>query len=326
MEQKKLLLVISLITSCLFGFSQNNLGKSDDAARVALTVYVPDNLGDLDATSRQSLKTRLDRIVTSTGLGASAGSRFILTAKIVETTKEVSTTTPVIYVYELEVTLMIGDGIGGTKFASHAVSVKGSGNSKTKAYMSAIKNIKDNDPAYQTFIDNGKKKIIEYFNSKCDFILKDAQALASKEQYEQAMFTLTQVPEVCKDCYMKAMDAVGPIYQKQIDRECKKNLAEATNVWNANQNSTGADQASTFLAKIEPKASCFNEAKALSDKIAKRVKELDQREWAFMLKQQQDDVDIQKATIKAARDIGVAYGENQPKSITTTYNIVDWWY
>ena len=55
--------------------------------------------------------------------------------------------------------------------------------------------------------------------------------------------------------------------------------------------------------------------------MAKRVKELDKREWDFMLKQQQDEVDLEKASIKAIRDIGVAYGENQQP---TTYNVV-WW-
>jgi hypothetical protein len=42
------------------------------------------------------------------------------------------------------------------------------------------------------------------------------------------------------------------------------------------------------------------------------------------MKQQQDDVDIQKATIKAARDIGVAYG-NGPKANVVQYNVYGWW-
>ena len=37
-----------------------------------------------------------------------------------------------------------------------------------------------------------------------------------------------------------------------------------------------------------------------------------------------NDVDIQKATIKAARDIGVAYG-NGPKANVVQYNVYGWW-
>lgn len=41
-----------------------------------------------------------------------------------------------------------------------------------------------------------------------------------------------------------------------------------------------------------------------------------------MPKSQQDEVDIQKSNIKAMRDIGVAFGENQQP---ITYNIRTWW-
>ena len=132
------------------------------------------------------------------------------------------------------------------------------------------------------------------------------------------------VPEVCKSCYDKAMDAVGPIYKQQIDRQCKLDMAEANGKWTANQDYYGAEAASTYLAKIDPNSSCYSEAKVLYDKMAKRLKEIDQREWNFMLKQQQDQVDIEKATIKAARDIGVAYGENQPDVVYETA-IYGWW-
>jgi hypothetical protein len=322
----KRIFLIFLICCTSNVFAQNTSGKADDAARIPISAYVPKDLGDLTPTAQEALKTRLERIVTKAGLGGSSYSnRFIMTAKIVELDKEVSSTTPVIYFYNLEITLLIGDAIEGTLFASQAIETKGAGNSQTKAYMDAIKKIKDQDPKYTAFIDKAKQKIIEYYNSKCDFYLKEAQTLTSKGEYDGAIATLFSIPEVCKECYDKAMDAVGPIYKQQIDRQCKKDLMEANNLWSTNQDYYGAEQASKFLGSIDPNSSCFNEAKLLNDKIAKRIKEIDQREWAFQLKQQQDDIDIQKAEIKSARDIGVAYGQNQPKTITT-YNISSWWW
>jgi hypothetical protein len=41
------------------------------------------------------------------------------------------------------------------------------------------------------------------------------------------------------------------------------------------------------------------------------------------LKQQQADEEESKALINAARDIGVAYGNNQPKVVS--YNFRGWW-
>ena len=68
----------------------------------------------------------------------------------------------------------------GIKFASFSATVKGVGENETKAYMSALKNLKTNDPNYQDFIEKAKNKIVEYYNSKCDFIIKEAKALAVK--------------------------------------------------------------------------------------------------------------------------------------------------
>ena len=148
--------------------------------------------------------------------------------------------------------------------------------------------------------------------------------MASKAEYDAAIAKLFAIPEVCKECYDKAMNAVGPIYKMQIDRQCKKDLMEANNVWSTNQDYSGGEKASAFLAKIDPNSSCYAEGRTLSDKIAKRIKEIDQREWAFQMKQQQDQVDLEKASIKAARDIGVAYGENQPDIVYETA-VYLWW-
>ena len=305
-------------------YSQNALGKSDDAARITLAAYVPQQIDKMPDAARSILANKLNQIVTQNGMGGAANNeRFIITANVNVISKDLTATAPPMTALVLEVTLYIGDGFVGTKFSSTSISVKGVGESETKAYISALKGISPTNSNIQSFVGNGKSKIIEYYNSKCDFIIKEAQTLVSQNNFEEAIFKLTSVPEVCKDCYDKCMDAVGPIYQKQIDRECKSKLMEANTAWNAAQDSYGADTAGGILAQIDPNASCYKEALALSNKIAQRIKEIDQRDWKLQLKEQQDNVDIQKATIKAIRDIGVAYGNGQPK--TVTYNVRGWW-
>ena len=305
-------------------FAQNNAGKTDDIGRITLAAYVPQQIDKMPDAARSILANKLNQIVTQNGMGGAANNeRFIITANVNVISKDLTATAPPMTALVLEVTLYIGDGFVGTKFSSTSISVKGVGESETKAYISALKGISPTNSNIQSFVGNGKSKIIEYYNSKCDFIIKEVQTLVSQNNFEEAIFKLTSVPEVCKECYDKCMDAVGPIYQKQIDRECKSKLMEANTAWNATQDSYGADTAGGILAQIDPNASCYKEALALSNKIAQRIKEIDQRDWKLQLKEQQDNVDIQKATIKAIRDIGVAYGNGQPK--TVTYNVRGWW-
>lgn len=322
---KKIVLFFNFLLIFLNIQSQNKLGSSDDAARIALAAYVPEQIDGLTPAAQSNLLNKLNQIASKNGMGASVlNNRFIITANVVVQTKDITPTAPPMHAYTLDITLYIGDGIDGTLFSNTTVSLKGVGETETKAYFNALKNLKVDDAKYQNFIDIGKKRIVEYYNSKCDFILKTAQTAASQNNFDDAIYQLTQVPDVCKECYEKCMNAVAPLVQKQLDRDCALKLNQVTTLWNANMDVYTANKASEILSTIDPQANCFKDVKSLSAKIEARVKELDNREWKMALKVQQDEIDIKKATIKAARDIGVAYGNNQPKTITT-YNIRGWW-
>ena len=108
------------------------------------------------------------------------------------------------------------------------------------------------------------------------------------------------------------MAATLDIYQQYIDNECNLNLAAARQAWAAQQNAEGAAAAGQYLALITPDAGCYDEAMALYNEIKAKVLE----DWQFEMKQYQDGVDIQKLQIEAARQIGIAYGNNQPNQTT----------
>lgn len=315
--------LIILIVVSLSTYAQTTAGKSGDVARIVLSSYVPLQIENMPEAARSMLENKLSQIVTQNGMGSNdINERFILTANINVLSKDITPTAPPMQAFTLDISLYIGDGIDGTKFASFSTTVKGVGENETKAYISALKNLKVSDPKCQSFIESGKNKIAEYYNSKCDLIIKDAQTLGSQSQYDEAIYKLSSVPEVCKVCYDKCMDAVVPIYKSQIDKACRVSLAEATNYWNTNQDASGASTASEYLAQIDPNSICFKEAQVLSNKIAKRIFENEKKEWDFKMKEYHDDVDIKKQTINAARDIGVAYGKGQPK---TVYRVYGWW-
>lgn len=314
---------IILVIACLLAsitFAQEQTQTMDDAARIALSAYM-DPSSSIPNNAKKTLKDRMQKIITKNGMGSAKNTRFIMTANVRELNLEKSETAPVIYIYNLEVNLYIGDGIDGTLFSSCSLEVNAAGDSKEKAYMAALKKIKATDPQYQAFINEGKKKIVDYYTAKCDFIITKAQTKAKNQDFDAALAELMQVPDVCKACYDKCMAAAQPIYQEKINQEGAKLLAEARGVWSAGQDVAAAEAAAAILAQVNPQSSAFAGAESLNAEMAKRVKDLDKREWDFMLKQQQDEVDLEKASIKAIRDIGVAYGENQQP---TTYNVV-WW-
>lgn len=300
--------------------AQNTAGRSDDAARIVLNAFVSDQVEGLTSSARGNLKNKLNQIATQNGMGGTSWNpRFILTPNVVVLTKDITPTAPPMHAYTLELTLFVGDGIDGVKFASESMEIKGVGINETKAYTAALQNIKPNAPAWQSLAEKGKTRIIEYYNARCDFIIKEAQMLESQNKFDEAIFRLTTVPEVCFDCYTRCMDAVGPIFQKLIDRDCQIRLAEARNRWAASPDASGANAVANLLALIEPNSACFAEAQTLASTVSQRMLQIDGREWDFKLR---TEIDLQSQRIEAARAVGVAYGENQPD---LQYNIRTWW-
>jgi len=321
--KKFITLIICSAVCCYFSANaQNNLGKTDDMGRIELTAYVPPQIEGITESARANLENKLNQIVTQNGLGGGENSRFIITANISVLTKDITPTAPAMQAYTLEVTLYIGDGITGTLFASTSVTVKGVGETETKAYIAALRNIKTKSPEYQKFIDKGKEKIITFYNDNCDFIMKDAQTQASGGNYEGALWLLTTIPNVCKDCFMKAQNYAQIVWQQKIDRDCKATLSKAQGLWSANLDGAAANIAAQeigeLLSTIPAEASCFNDVKSFYKQVEKRIREIDAREWKYILKDQQQESE----RIAAWRAVGVAYGNHQQP---TTYNIRGWW-
>jgi len=320
---KKIFLYCFFFTISLYGISQNALNINDDLGRLAISAFIPQQPEEISDVVLEALTDKLNMVTIGSGLG-SDNSRFIITSKITVLKKEITSTAPAMVALQLNLSFYIGDGIEGTKFAGFSTTTKGVGNSEIKAYLSAVKTINTNDQKFKNLIEQGKNKIIEFYNSKCDFIVKQSETLAGVEKYDEAIYNLVSVPEICKDCYDKCMNSVIPIYKKKIDMQCNIALAKAKNVWNAGQNIAAADEVATILSKINPSASCFSEVQKFSNIVSKRILELDKREWNFILKQQQDEVDIRKAAINAAREVGVAFGNNQPKVVYNNTIIRAW--
>ncbi len=299
-----------------------NSAPAASGSPIELTSYVPEQVEGMTDIARNNLENKLSQIILANGAGVSSGdSRFIITANVVVISKDITPTAPPMQAFTLGVNLYIGDGMEGIKFSSCSVTIKGVGENETKAYMAALKNLKVNDPQYQSFIAKGKLKIVEYYNKKCDIIIKDAKSLASQGQFDSALFKLSTIPGECKACYDKSTPVAKVIYKQYIDNDCKVKLAEAKNSWNSNQNEYGASAAGEYLIQISPKASCYGEAQAFSNKIGAKILADEKKEWAFRMKVYQDEVAAEKAAERAEREIALAYA----KSSVLVYNVVGWW-
>jgi hypothetical protein len=316
---KKLIILLCFIP--VMGFAQNQLNKADDSQRIALDVLIPDQVTNIPDYARSLLESKITQAVTDNGMGgAGVSPRFCITAKMETLTKDITPTTPVMQAYTFEVYLYLVDFVDQNILSTVSFPAKGAGTNDNKAYTNALSSINLRNKNIKKFLDEGKQKIIEYYNTRCDYVLLRAQSLADQKQFGDALATLSGVPEVCMDCYTRCLNAIGPIYQKFIDHDCQILIAVGSAVWAAQPNSDGALEAGSVLCEIDPDSKCYGQAQGIIKQMGEKVIKDEQRDWNFMIKVWNDNVKLEALRIRAFRDVGVAYGENQ----RPTYNNILW--
>jgi hypothetical protein len=141
-------------------FAQSNL-KDGNSSNIVLSPFIPRTVEGMPEIAVKNLENKLSNIVTSNGLGASYNQRFVISARVNVLTKDITPTAPPMHTYTLEVTFYIGDGLDGKLFSSTSVTVKGVGETKDKAYLSALKNIKEKIQTLRSlFLQESKKYLI----------------------------------------------------------------------------------------------------------------------------------------------------------------------
>lgn len=256
---------VMLITVILFAhgvFSQNLLGQLDDLGMIEITSYLPDNEDYFSESVKSLLMSKMQGIIVNNGLGGGENSRFIITSYINVLQKELTATMPPMHALTLGVNFYIGDGYDGVLYAIKTVSVKGVGNSEEKAYTNAIRTL-NADKGFQEFVEKGKAKIIEYYNTQCPYLQKEAKTLASQHMFDQAMLLLSSVPRVCRDCYMSSMDLITSIYEDKINYECEMIMSNARTYQSLGQ----YEDAAFTLATIIPGSKCYDLAQSMINDI-----------------------------------------------------------
>ncbi|MFN3783826.1 MAG: hypothetical protein ACK4R6_07895 [Spirosomataceae bacterium] len=339
-----LILTIAAITS-------NAQVKLDDFGRIVLNTYLPDNIA-IPTEAKNLLLTKLNQITSHNGMGGSQSNpRFIITANVNIGTKDIIAGPPQMIAQNIEITIFVGDAVTNTIFSNATLSLKGVGINENKAFIEAFKTINPKNKEVIAFLEEGKTKIINYYSTNCDFIIKDAQTLVKQEKYDEAIYQLSLVPDVCKDCYFNCLDTLTHIYQMKIDADCRVKLNEAKVTWSASQTPEGAERSGDILSTINPMATCQKEVDTFIKSIDAKLKADEKARWEFKMKQYADKIAAQKEQVRIAeekskrddtyrenqsqrnyeldkicvtayRDVAVEYAKNQPKTIT--YNNIYW--
>jgi len=298
------------IILCLCALSASAAAQdnfSDESALISLNVLVADNAGFL-GSSQTYIKDKMMQVIMQNGLGAASyNSRFVLTASVMPAAKDIVAGPPMQVSQTLDYTFYIVDNYDRKVFTTAMVTSKVVEGSEEKGLLKSIRSINPKNKALVTMVEDGREKIIQYYNSQIDLIIGNARMLAQTRNYEEAFFVLGAVPQACREAYAKAVAAASEIFKEYVNYMGEKNLAKAKSAWAAQQNSMGAAIAGEYLSEILPDAACYSRAEALHKEIKAKVLE----DWHFEMKKYNDSVSLEKQRIEAWKQVGIAYGNHQ---------------
>jgi hypothetical protein len=264
---KKRLIFISLFLGTLFtAFSQeksSDVISMDDFGRIGF--FIDAVVSDPDFTGRplDKVKGDLERMLLKESMGKSVDERFGLVARPVIYSKEKTSTTPPKYFYEFGIDIIAIDYIEKTKYGVYTFEgLKGMNENSQRALMSGLMTFKSSK-GFSDFVKEVKQKIIDYYESNCDLIIKNAETTASKDDFDKSLAILSAVPTVCKSCYEKAQTKSTDVYIRKLERECQALVAEAKSLIAAEE----WEGAAVVLKKVLPGISCHSEAVALIEKV-----------------------------------------------------------
>lgn len=257
--------------------------------------------------------SRLERALTAAGTSASPDyGQFYVVARCNDLYKETIGSAPMQTAVHTELTLGIADVAGGTVFATRSFDLRGVGTTEQRAFINALKTINASNKALESFINDAKDKTVEYFNKNYKTFLAKAQKAADLQDYDQALYFSTLIPE-CSKGYAEASAATARYYQGYIDEEGAQLLNAARAAFSTCPNAEGAAKAYAFLSRINVRSSAYGPAQKYAEEIARQTKV----EYDFEVHQKyEDEMSYKRAIIDAAREVGVAYGKGQ-KSTTT---------
>lgn len=299
-----------IITVMLLLINSAIAQSSSDVGKISISVVMPENVEGLDIYQLSKMETKITQIVNSVGLaGNGNNNNFVIYPKFaIYESDMVEGGMQNINVVKCEWSLFIKQVDNNIIYASISIPLKGYGKEKGNAITDAISKINTNTKEFSSFIQTGKKKILDYYNLKCQDIITKSESLVKMQDYEQAIGFLMSVPEEVS-CYNKIQEKTIDAYKSYQNQKCITQLQEAKTTLAKNQYQEALD----ILSLIDPSTKCFTETQLLIKKAEVKVDAQAKTQFALRMKIYNDTIALEKQRIQAAKEMAIEYYRNQPK-------------
>lgn len=310
----KKILISAALTLCTLA------AMAEGKCEIALGMQPITEGDNIPAAISRQMEAKLRQALTFTGVSAADyDAQFFITGRFDHAYSQQAAGPSGKVLVKTNLQLAICDGSNRKTFATATFPLKGVGNSDEHALTKCLSSLNAGNQEFRNFVDKAKDKIVEYFNANYPTYINKANLALKNRDYGECLYWATMIPECC-DGYAEAAQLINVAYTDKVNYDAQMLLAQAEGAWAADPTADGAREAYSYLAQIDPAASCYPQAKALGKKIGSVVKQ----NYDFETKEKyRNAVALEKQRIDAVRDIAVAWAQNQPKTVVKN-NWIAW--
>jgi hypothetical protein len=286
----------SLLTGLIFLSGMHVATAQTKSSDMTLGLLMPDSSADMNKATITKLGTKIVQMINNSDqvIYGTCNSIVVYPVISIDESGVVSGGMQNITVTTVEISFFIRDLGSKVVYNSITKKLKGSGSNKMQSIANAINQIKPADDIYQKFIADAKTKIVKYYTDNCPTIMHKADNLAAKEDYEQAISMLESVP-TSAPCSKDAETKAIAIYKKAMNVICAIYIKRAKEAIAVND----FDAAVEALDVVDPNSNCAPEANKLIAQMSAKVEKINQ-----------EQLDLEKRSIDAVKEIGKAYYAN----------------
>lgn len=277
---------------------------------VYMSVAMPSDC-TLDSNTKSILKNKLLQMLSAEGVvGTNCGAIIVVPEVNIINSNSVYGGMRQILSVELGVTITVRNIITNTVFNTMQFTSKGEGYSDNEAKRSAINKINALNTDYSRFVEATKLKISDYYENNTTALIAQANTLASRQLFDEALALLSTYPESLSG-YTKVSNEMASIFKKCQTQYCSQILLSAQAAYSKYDYTEAAE----LVSMIDAQSSCAEQAKVLLDSIKKEMDKHYSDSIALEREKISSDERVKSAQIKAIKDIATAYFKRQTEYV-----------
>lgn len=281
--------------------------QAQNSSLIGFSTYLETEPACLSENGTRALVSKIDYMIARNSAGAKTFASTVLFAIrpeiIVTVDRTANAGIGLMYIKEAKLTLSAISRADGSVFNSIVVNLSGDGSSKAEAERRLLDSFNPRAARFAQFIHASQQKIEEHFENITGPMCKQAEALAARGQYDEAVMLLSLIPS-STSAYDTVADLIAKFYSAKIELEAERIIGKARILREQGKEI----EAMELLATVDPlckayKTTVRDEIAANKSAIATR-KEAEAAERAAALEmemeQKQRELDRQMALAKTS--------------------------